>query len=177
MLITVRMPILTAPLASLAILAASSAAQASPFCDAQQAAAAGAATAFVAVRGAVVPAARTQSADVYRTRAALPDATDCSITVPRKRGQGPAVYACGFSGGVDVARAMGRLVRRSARCAEVRVGNPPRLKTGPDGPSFYFDSGVARFDFSAARVKGKPGVWTVTLAISRGPTQPRRPFA
>ena len=177
MLIAVRTPIGATPLAALAIIAAASTAEASPFCDAQQKAAAGAATGFVAVRGAAVAAAGTRSGEVYRTRVGLPDATGCSVTVPRGRGRGPAVYACSFSGGLDVGRAMGRLVRRSARCAQVRVGNPPRLKTGPDGPSFYFHSGLARFDFSAERVPGKPGLWTVVLAISRGPNQPRRPFA
>ncbi len=85
--------------------------------------------------------------------------------------------ACSFSGGIDVSRAMGRLVRRTARCVQIGVGNPPHLKTGPDGPSFYFPSGAARFDFSAARTPGAPRLWTVTLAISKGPNQPRRPVA
>lgn len=152
------------------------AAQARPFCDALRAAAAGAASGFVTVREPAA-AERTPSLDVYRARVVLTDATGCSVSVPRGAGRGPPTYACSFSGGIDVRRAMGRLVRRAARCVEVGVGNPPRLKDGPGGPRFYFASGIARFDFSAARAPGQPGLWTVTLAVSKGPNQPRRPFA
>jgi hypothetical protein len=159
------------------MLIAAPAAHASPFCDALQTAAAGAAAGFVTVRGPALVTARTQSLDVFQARVALPGAAGCSVNVPRGAGRAPAVYACAFPGGVDVKRAMGRLVRRSARCAKVDVGNPPRLKNGADGPSFYFASGVARFDLSAVRAQGKSGLWTVTLAISKGPAQPRRPFA
>ncbi len=144
-----------------------------PFCDVQRQAAAGAASGFVAVKGAMVTGASTPALELYRTRIVLPEATDCTVTVPQKNRR-PAAFACSFSAGVDVKRAMGRLVKRSARCADVSVGNPPRLKDGPDGPSFYFASGIARFDFSATKLQGR--VWSVTLSISKGPTQPRRPL-
>lgn len=145
-----------------------------PFCDVQRRAAAGAASGFVAVRGPMVAAASAPALELYRTRIALPEATDCTVTVPQ-RTRRPAAFACSFSAGIDVKRAMGRIVKRSARCADVSVGNPPRLKDGPNGPTFYFASGIARFDFSATRLPGR--VWSVTLSISKGPAQPRRPLA
>ena len=166
-----------APFVALAMLAAAPSSHPNLFCDALQRAAAGAASGFVAVRGPLVAEAGARALQVYRVRVALPDATDCSVTVRYGPGQGPPVYGCTFSGGVDVRRAMGRLVRRTARCVRIGIGNPPRLKEGRDGPSFYFPSGIARFDFSAAPAKGRPGLWTVTLIISKGPNQPRRPFA
>lgn len=137
------------------------------FCEAVRVVAAGASTGFVTVRGPA--ASKTRDETVHLPRVILPEATACSVFVPAKGG---AVYACTFSGGIDVKRAMGRLVRRTAHCVDVRVGNPPNLK---DGPRFYFPGGLARFDFSAAHVSGR--VWSVTLAISKGPNQPRRPFA
>jgi hypothetical protein len=153
------------------LLAAAPATRPDPFCAALRKVAGGADVGFVAVKGPAVDP-RAAAPELFRVRLALPNATDCTVTAPRR---GPATYACVFSGGIDVKRAMGRLVRRSARCVDVRVGNPPRLKDRPGGPYFYFASGVARFDFSSAPAPGKPGVWTLTLAITKGPDQPRRP--
>lgn len=166
---------LSLSIVALTLAAAAPAPRPNPFCDAQRKAAAGAASGFVAVRGPLVAATGAPALEVYRPRVVLPDAVDCTVTVPR-RSRRPAAYACSFSAGVDVKRAMGRLVRRSARCADIAVGNPPRLKDGPNGPSFYFDSGIARYDFSAAPAAGRPGLWMVTVAISKGPRQPRRPL-
>jgi hypothetical protein len=141
--------------------------RADALCAVLRTVAAGAATGFVAVRGPAVR--RTPAEEVFLARVVLPEAQGCSVFVPR--GRGAAAYACTFSGGIDVGRAMGRLVRRSAHCVGVAVGNPPNLKPGP---RFYFPSGVARFDFSAQPGPGR--TWRVTLAVSKGPNQPRRPL-
>ena len=168
---------LTAASVIFALLAVASGAQASSFCDALDKAAASAAFGFATVRGPVDAAAHTSSFEVYRTKVALTGATACSVSVPHSPGLGPVTYACDFAGGIDVARAMDRLVRRTARCAHVSVGNPPRLKTGPEGPTFGFENDKARFDFSAAKADGKAGLWTVTVSIAKGSHPPRRPAA
>ena len=71
------------------------------FCEAVRQASGGVAIGFVTVRGPAEPSAGAALLDVYRTRVPLPDATGCSITLPRGRGRGPPVYACSFSGGID----------------------------------------------------------------------------
>jgi hypothetical protein len=129
-------PVSAAPLMALAIVATAPAASArpDPFCDALRQVAAGAAIGFADVRGPIVTPRHTRSLEVYQARVALPEATGCDIAIPHETGQLAPSYVCTFSGGIDVRRSMGRLVRHSARCVRVGVGNPPRLKEGPNGP-------------------------------------------